>query len=65
MAPCSTVRSLRVFGVGFMEVPDKMRVQRMLSVKNLVKVPIIADMVNPKPISVAENPILLKTSDVK
>jgi len=38
---------------------------RLLPVKNLVNVPIIADMVNPKPISVADNPILLKMSDVK
>jgi hypothetical protein len=28
-------------------------------------VPIIAEMVNPKPISVADNPMLLKISDVK
>tara|TARA_Y100001968_G_scaffold207209_1_gene190403 strand:+ start:340 stop:486 length:147 start_codon:yes stop_codon:yes gene_type:complete len=28
-------------------------------------VPIIADIVKPKPISVAENPILLKIRDVK
>ena len=32
---------------------------------NLVTVPIIADIVKPKPISVADKPILLKMSDVK
>ena len=38
---------------------------RYLPVKSLVTVPIIAEMVKPKPISVADNPMLLKISDVK
>ena len=38
---------------------------RKLPVKILDTVPIIADMVKPKPISVADKPMLLKMSDVK
>ena len=38
---------------------------KYLPVKSLVTVPIIADIVKPKPISVADKPMLLKISDVK
>ena len=38
---------------------------KYLPVNNLVKVPMVADMVKPRPISVAVKPTLLNIRDVK
>ena len=58
----AAILSIEDVTIGNCIFPDLLR---QLPVKSLVTVQIIAEMVNPKPISVADNPRLLKISDVK